>query len=707
MWWFLAPLDATAGIVRVPLDAATISDAVGLAVVGDVIEIDGSAGPFTETVFVDKSLVIVGTNNVEWHPVDPTHGALWVDSTSAVVSLSTVVLDATNLSRRLVHLVKGELTLTDVTLRGGVAPDDGGAILAGNRSANVLTVADCVFEDHRAPGVGGAIAVVNGSLTVERTTFARCNARDGGAIHVDGSEAVTMSDVGFDRSVATDRGGALNLRTTGAVDLQRALFANGSAGGNRGGGAIYVEGPSTTEVSQSVFLSNHATNGGAEGGGAVHLRGTTGTFADNLWCTNDSASNGGALAVRGGSMSVSHDVFLENDAATSGGAVFASGGTTTLTHVSILGGTTQNVGSAIRGAAPVTFRDGFVGFHTVVQVATSSQNAGDVTVGTSGWWQNAGGNWDGDTTNDGGHVTTNPMITPSPGTCDRESVRPALGSPLIRAASDGQTMGALEGPSGSDDDHDGFYAPQDCDDTNAAVHPGAAEVVANGIDDDCDGIELCYRDLDQDTNGESENATVPSTDLDCDDRFESDNHLDLCPGHDDYVDADADGVPDGCDPCPLDWFNDSDFDGTCDTDDLCHGEDDRLDTDGDGTPNGCDTCDAPTDTDHDGVQDDCDTCPGEDDTIDTDGDGRPDGCDPCPQDLLDDSDGDGVCDADDLCPDHNDNVDSDGDGQPNDCDPCPQDAPDDTDGDGVCDADDVCLAGDDGVDTDGDGTPDA
>jgi hypothetical protein len=35
------------------------------------------------------------------------------------------------------------------------------------------------------------------------------------------------------------------------------------------------------------------------------------------------------------------------------------------------------------------------------------------------------------------------------------------------------------------------------------------------------------------------------------------------------------------DPCPLDANDDSDFDGSCDSDDICPGEDDYLDTDGD------------------------------------------------------------------------------------------------------------------------------
>ncbi len=90
---------------------------------------------------------------------------------------------------------------------------------------------------------------------------------------------------------------------------------------------------------------------------------------------------------------------------------------------------------------------------------------------------------------------------------------------------------------------------------------------------------------------------------------------DQCPGFDDNLDLDSDGIPDGCD-------NDNDNDGVPDNIDACPGSDDSLDNDNDGIPDGCDT-----DADNDGVNDAADTCPGFDDNSDVDNDGIPDGCD--------------------------------------------------------------------------------
>ena len=130
---------------------------------------------------------------------------------------------------------------------------------------------------------------------------------------------------------------------------------------------------------------------------------------------------------------------------------------------------------------------------------------------------------------------------------------------------------------------------------------------------------------------------------------------DECPGYDDAVDTDEDGIIDGCDA-----FVDADEDGVEDATDACLGYDDAVDIDEDGTPDGCD---ALIDSDADGVADSQDECNGHDDAVDLDEDGTPDGCD-----ELVDSDADGVADSQDECNGHDDAVDLDEDGIADGCD---------------------------------------
>jgi hypothetical protein len=187
-----------------------------------------------------------------------------------------------------------------------------------------------------------------------------------------------------------------------------------------------------------------------------------------------------------------------------------------------------------------------------------------------------------------------------------------------------------------DVDQDGHAPPLDCDDLDGSVHPGAEEDVADGVDSDCDGFEACFEDADGDGLGEPGGAIVMSEVLTCLAAGVSPNQDDLCIGHDDRVDGDGDGAPDGCDDCPDDPlpYEDTDGDGVCDTDDLCGGDDAAGDTDGDGLCDDVDQCDG-VDTDGDGTCDDTDQCPGWPDYEDSDGDGLADGCDPCPGDPND------------------------------------------------------------------------
>ncbi len=102
----------------------------------------------------------------------------------------------------------------------------------------------------------------------------------------------------------------------------------------------------------------------------------------------------------------------------------------------------------------------------------------------------------------------------------------------------------------------------DCDDASAAVHPAAAEIAADGIDENCDGFEQCYVDADHDTWGAS--ATLLSADLTCHAAGAASNALDCNDAnaaiHPGAVEIPADGVDENCDGNEACWA-DTDGDG--------------------------------------------------------------------------------------------------------------------------------------------------
>ncbi len=90
----------------------------------------------------------------------------------------------------------------------------------------------------------------------------------------------------------------------------------------------------------------------------------------------------------------------------------------------------------------------------------------------------------------------------------------------------------------------------DCDDGDASIHPLAAEVRGDGVDQDCDGREDCFGDVDGD--GARNASTAFSLDLDCDDPGEAlagpidcaDGDASRYPGAPEVV---GDGVDQSCD----------------------------------------------------------------------------------------------------------------------------------------------------------------
>ena len=87
-------------------------------------------------------------------------------------------------------------------------------------------------------------------------------------------------------------------------------------------------------------------------------------------------------------------------------------------------------------------------------------------------------------------------------------------------------------PTTVDEDQDGYYLRDDCDDTDPDIHPGAEEIIGNGVDEDCYDGDL--PDADRDGYGDADHGGD-----DCDDTSDW-----VHPGATEYcdpIDQDCDG----------------------------------------------------------------------------------------------------------------------------------------------------------------------
>ncbi|MCB9762498.1 MAG: hypothetical protein H6739_22055 [Alphaproteobacteria bacterium] len=472
----------------------------------------------------------------------------------------------------------------------------GGAVLVAGDTGGQVTISGSTFLENQATDYGGAIHASSGTLELDDLTLEGNAAGSGGAIYASTAGRILIQRSEFVGNVSGN-GSGIRWRPSEAgahLHVEDSAF-DGNVSTQRGGG-IYAYGGEHLEINSTRFTSNEA----ALGGGMMTFGVDIVAVHNNIFCDNSATGDsqsygGGALAYESGDTSSlwANNVFAENHAEVRGGGLLLwNSADAEVVNNDFLSN------SADTGGQAMFFRDTAGRFVNNLVMehpqGTAVESSSSPTVALD--YNDLYNNLDNLDSNLAGQAGSNNLaVDPGfevrwSGGCDRDTWFLATESPLVDAGDpsisdwDGSRsdIGAYGGPYVdvrlfTDEDEDGWLATEDCDDTDPDVHPEAPEQPYDGIDQDCDGVDL----VDVDEDGWD---AVEAGGEDCDD--------------------DAAAVNPGATEV---WYNGLDED--------CDGNDDDQDVDGHGaTEAGGDDCDdldplihpGATDTPDDGVDSDCD-----------------------------------------------------------------------------------------------------
>jgi len=183
----------------------------------------------------------------------------------------------------------GEVEISGLTLRGGVAPA-GGAIVSGGAN---LVLDHVVLAGNRAMGSGGALAIEGGTLTLLSSRLAGNRARlDGGAVRLRDAGLNVASSRIVHNAAGGDGGGIAIAASGGGLLIDGSTFADNRSG--RDGGAISLgNGPKKAlSLSSSRLLGNRA---GGRGGALFSAGGAPATLTGTIARRNASGAKGPAV----------------------------------------------------------------------------------------------------------------------------------------------------------------------------------------------------------------------------------------------------------------------------------------------------------------------------------------------------------------------------------------------------------------------------
>ncbi|MBI5267929.1 MAG: putative metal-binding motif-containing protein [candidate division Zixibacteria bacterium] len=316
----------------------------------------------------------------------------------------------------------------------------------------------------------------------------------------------------------------------------------GGHGGGGGGGGGGTHDPNN---SQTAYGGNGGYGGqGGTGGGKVRI------YAHELNNIGVIHANGfpgsnGSIGAQGGYVSYTELLFFSRDLAGGGGGGGGggnggSGGTVNIVYAVLTNLGTVNVygGAGGLGGAYGSGRN---------TLYASSGGAVEYSGGVGAIFDANGGN--------GGYGEKDDIASGngSPGEngySGSSGVKTFTQSVVCYVDADGDGFGSAADP-GQDvvGSCGAGYAltNSDCDDSHSDIHPGATEIVADGIDQNCDGVDniTCYADPDGDGFGIRNSRQVFAGTCGVGYVYDSSDNCPLAPNPD-QADANHDGIGDAC-----------------------------------------------------------------------------------------------------------------------------------------------------------------